>query len=649
MKQRKVKLRDKNIYLLLILFLAAIIYFNTLQNDFTNWDDDTLILYNYRIQDLNLEKFEKILTTPTATDYLPLKELSYALDYYFWKLDPFGFHLSNLILFVLNCLLVYLIFDFIFKDKFISFLGAIVFTVHPIHVESVAWLSGRKDLLSGLFFFLSFYFYLKNRNLFALPSFILALLSKPTVIILPLLLVLYELTLNGAERNWKKIFLRVFPFFLIAAVSGFITLRVGFEKGVVKTHIGETFLENLMLMSGVFFDYIKLVFLPINLCAHYTIPINIAPNAVKFLFLFFLLLLILSMRKTGFDSQTKFFLIWPVITILPISYIIPISILKADRYLYLPSITFAAFAAILFHKLYNRSSKLKPLVIIIPLLLLFSILTVERNKIWKNSITLMEDTVKKSPGFFIAYNNLGIAYSNAKLYNKAFNSYRKALEINPYFAKAHANIGTLYATVGNYQKGLVEIKAALKLDPFISDVQFNLGLLYYKIGLLDEAIIHYEKASRLAPEHERFRRALIKAKQEKEQIIKEIANPEKAKMIKMKISDSYNNLGIMEFTENMIGEAEIAFKKALLFNPENKMAKLNLANIYFLNKEYDKSITEYENVIKSNPKIYKAYWNLGLIYKAKGDKVMAFKTFKKILEAEPDNRAVLNEIESLKR
>jgi len=643
-----VKIKDKNIYLLLIFFSAAIIYFNTLWNDFTNWDDDELILYNYRIQDLNLEKLKKILTTPTVTDYLPLKELSYAIDYYLWKLNPFGFHLSNVVLFVLNCLLVYLIFEFIFKDKFISFIGTIVFTVHPIHVESVAWISGRKDLLSGLFFFLSFYAYLKNRNIFALLSFILALLSKPTVVILPLVLILYELTINKIENKWKTILPKVSPFFIVAVISAFITLKVGVEKGVVKEHIGDTFSVNFMLMNGVFFDYLRLIFLPVNLCMRYMIPIEITFKSIMFLILL-IIFLIISIKEIKFNSHSLFFLIWSVITILPVSNIIPISTLKADRYLYLPSIAFAAFASILFNKLSGRTLKIKSLFVIMPVLLLFSILTVERNKVWKNSITLMEDTIKKSPDMFIAYNNLGIAYSDAKLYDKAINSYKKALELNPYFAKAHANIGTLYATVKNYQKSLVEIKSALKLNPNIPGAQFNLGLLYYKIGLLDEAIIQYEKAVRINPEHEEYRRALSEAKREKELMIKEVTNPEISEKIKLKISNNYNNLGVMELIEKMYGDAEISLRKALLYSPENKMAKLNLANIYFLKGDLDNSISEYESVIKSEPNLYKAYWNLGLIYKAKGDKVKASEILNKLLKISPNNQAILKEIEALSK
>ena len=261
----------------------------------------------------------------------------------------------------------------------------------------------------------------------------------------------------------------------------------------------------------------------------------------------------------------------------------------------------------------------------------------------------MEDTIKKSPDMFIAYNNLGIAYSDAKLYDKAINSYKKALELNPYFAKAHANIGTLYATVKNYQKSLVEIKSALKLNPNIPGAQFNLGLLYYKIGLLDEAIIQYEKAVRINPEHEEYRRALSEAKREKELMIKEVTNPEISEKIKLKISNNYNNLGVMELIEKMYGDAEISLRKALLYSPENKMAKLNLANIYFLKGDLDNSISEYESVIKSEPNLYKAYWNLGLIYKAKGDKVKASEVLNKLLKISPNNQAILKEIEGLSK
>src|SRR3972149_836057 len=143
------------ISIFLILVISFIVYSNSLKNGFVNYDDNWLVLENRKIKGLGLENLYNIFSEPTASDYLPLKELSYALDYHFWRLNPLGFHLTNVILFMINCLLVYLLTLKIFEDKALSFFSSLLFTLHPIHAEAVNWISARKDVLSGMFFFLS--------------------------------------------------------------------------------------------------------------------------------------------------------------------------------------------------------------------------------------------------------------------------------------------------------------------------------------------------------------------------------------------------------------------------------------------------------------------------------------------------------------
>src|SRR4030067_958019 len=197
---------------LLILALSFAVYSNSLKNGFVNYDDAWLVLENKKIKELSLESIYKIFSEATESDYLPLKEISYIIDYHFWKLNPLGFHLTNVFLFMINCLVIYFLIFRIFEDAIFSLFTSLLFALHPIHTEAVDWVSSRKDVLSGVFFFMSLLFYIISTSnpplppfskgveywaaesnsvsvptkrlyyLFSIISFVLSLFSKPSVI-----------------------------------------------------------------------------------------------------------------------------------------------------------------------------------------------------------------------------------------------------------------------------------------------------------------------------------------------------------------------------------------------------------------------------------------------------------------------------------
>ena len=287
---------------------------------------------------------------------------------------------------------------------------------------------------------------------------------------------------------------------------------------------------------------------------------------------------------------------------------------------------------------FSRSSSLSiaaPALII----LLLSITTYQRNLVWSDWISLWEDTVKKSPLNPRAFLNLGVGYEKKEMFNEAIAAYRRAIEIDPYHIKAHANLGTVFSRFNNFRDGIRELEIAIKINPKLDAAYFNLGTTYKKMGLLDEAVIEYEKALSLKPDDELIRRVLIKVIKQREVMNEEMKDPVKAKEIKKKLSDSYYNLGAIQLMDNVYNKAEDFFKKALGYNNSNIMAKLNLGNVYYLKGEFDEAIKEFKEVVKTDPKFYKA----------KGDKVNALEVFKKYSKVEPENSVLKKEIEDLSR
>ena len=230
-----------------LFILSFILYFQTIFHGFVNYDDDWLILDNYKIR--TLENTARFFTEPTATDYLPMKELSYALNYFFCGVNPAGYHFTDVMLYGLTVVFVFLFLKELSESYLLPVIASIIFLTHPLHAEVVNWASARKDSLSGFFFFASFYFFVRHLKrvdlkkssiyLFSLFLFLLSLLSKPSVIMAPVLLLLVEFSFfNGGKKGFfpQGALKRAMPFIAISLFFAFITLNTAVEQNVVKEY-----------------------------------------------------------------------------------------------------------------------------------------------------------------------------------------------------------------------------------------------------------------------------------------------------------------------------------------------------------------------------------------------------------------------------
>ena len=217
--------RSYALAIFLLVLVGGGLYLNSLGNIFTNWDDG-MIYSNTEVRSLSWENIRTIFTLKKGGTYQPIRVLCYAIDYHFWKLNPLGYHLTNILFYILTCLMVYFsLFHLSMKLREkaspdshgrVAFFGSLLFAAHPVHVEAVTWMVGRKEVLQGFFFFLAFYSYLKGRGeegskkiiylSIVLGSFLLAVLSKPSAVVFPAVIILYEITL--AKEKYFGILLR---------------------------------------------------------------------------------------------------------------------------------------------------------------------------------------------------------------------------------------------------------------------------------------------------------------------------------------------------------------------------------------------------------------------------------------------------------
>ena len=496
----------------IIIFLTLIIYFNSFKNDFVNWDDPGLIIKNKKIRSLDWQNILEIFTPKKSSTFQPIRVLSYAIDYRIWKFNSIGYHITNLLLYILTCIMVffslYMLSTHLRKGisgashQRVAFFGSLLFAAHPVHVEAVTWLSARKEVLHGFFFFLAFYFYLKGREeetrrkiillSLVLSAFLLAVLSKPSAVVFPAVLLIYEMTskkdrwIDFVKRYWFFILLSIF----ISLIFLTILIEVMLGAGGIKPYRGGTFFNNLLASFYIFINNIKLLAFTVNYSAAYTIRVFYSVFCLQSLLVIgitFLLfgLSIWSLKKTKVFFFSFFFFF---VTLLPYLNIVPISTLLADRYLFVPSFSFCFLLGLGFDKFYSLAAKrfsdgfFKLLSVVIFLFLLggYSFLTMQQNKVWENSYTLWSDAVEKYPESNEANALMGVVYMDLGMDEQAAEYLEKAVQILPIDYESRNNLGIVYERLNMPEKALIELLTAIALKPENDLTKINLSVFYQR-------------------------------------------------------------------------------------------------------------------------------------------------------------------------
>jgi len=497
--------------LIFILFLAILaIYYKSLYFPFINFDDPDYIIDNYYIRDLSWQGFYKIFSQPIYGNYFPLQILSYALDYQLWYTRPFGYHLHNVVLHILNAVLVFLLLKKIFSNTWISFLSALLFGLHPVNVESVIWVSERKNVLFLAFTVLSLLAYLSyvgEERLFrrrawywmSMLFFSLALLSKVAAVVLPLLLLLYDFCFLR-RRKWEMVRDKI-PFFFLSFLFSLITFWVYYSSGELSHFHGESPYRTFLAMINVFVEYIIYLFVPLDLdhCYSTPIPQTIFERQVLLSLGAIFLLALLAWRSFRRDRLLFFWFGWFFISLLPVLNIVPISILRADRYMYLPAIGFFYLFSLELWKISQVSSPFyrRPIFIFGAFLITgaLAFLTIERNQVWKDDLTLWEDNLRKFPQSLVPYKNLGGAYIHQGKLDLAIFYFEAGLREDPNAVTLMNDLAVAYINKGNLKRAEELLFQGNRINPKDSYIYSNLGLVYLEKGDMESRGL-YEKGDR---------------------------------------------------------------------------------------------------------------------------------------------------------
>jgi Tetratricopeptide repeat. len=423
-----------------ITLLTAIVFLPALFNNFVGWDDPEYVYENPLIRGFSLSNLKGIFTQSFQGTYCPLTIVSYAIEYHFFGAQPFIYHLTNYVLHILVTLSVLVFMYSMGTGILVAGIVSLLFGIHPLHVESVAWIAERKDVLYALFYILAMQFYLwylkKNNAYYYIISLLLSVLSclaKPMAVTIPLILFLIDYFNN--RKFSLKILIEKIPFFAVALIVGLIAFKFQVASGV--TNVGtDRVVRIYFLAKEIPFYLMKLIF-PIPLSGIYPFY-SIGPQHLPELYfnitvqiLFACLIFYSSRYSKKFALGGLFF----IITLLPVLKLVPTGdVFAADRYMYIPSIGIFYIISLWISKaLIGHLNKTFKAIVIIALLLwviFLCVTTINRCEVWRNSETFFLNILKQSPNIPRANINLGIYYFNKGDYSKAMYYFEKALALN---------------------------------------------------------------------------------------------------------------------------------------------------------------------------------------------------------------------------
>lgn len=483
--------RVLSLSVILIVVLGITVYCNSLNGKFI-LDDDLLIKDNAFLK--NSTPIGGFLTTNimagaglVTASYRPFQIITYKIDYSIWKLNPTGYHLTNMLLHIFVGLCIYWLINILYNDNKLSFATSALFVIHPIHTEAVSYISGRADSLCALFMLLCLIIYTKHMDrdrmgifnyALLLLAYALALLSKEMSVILPLLLLFYHFVFKKKIRA---------PEFLslLGVLAAYIAIRLAYLKPISALPLPghDAVFDRIPGFFAAMANYIKLLVIPFPLHMEYgtrlfafTDPIVITGIVITFT----ILALVYLKRK---DRVVLFSAGWFFLTLLPSANLYKINAYMAEHFLYMPSMGFFLLIAYTLTIIY-RDERYKALgtILMITVILFYSALTIRQNNYWKDPLTFYDRTLRFAPDSASIYYGRGLLYDKQGDYDLAIADYDRAIRIKPDYVDAYNNRGIVYDKKGDYTQAIADYNRAIRIKPDYAPAHSNLIKTYKKIG-----------------------------------------------------------------------------------------------------------------------------------------------------------------------
>ncbi|HEV8145057.1 MAG TPA: tetratricopeptide repeat protein, partial [Bryobacteraceae bacterium] len=561
-----------------VLVVATFVIYRPVKGfDFVRYDDQDLVLENEHIREgITARNIGWALTTADSANWYPLTRLSQMLDIELFGLDAGRHHLTNVAIHALAGALLFFLLRRLTGADWPSAAVAFLFLLHPLHVESVAWIAERKDVLSTLFWFVTIWAYLDyvarpsgRRYALIIAAFLCGLMSKPMIVTLPLLLMLLDIW--PLKRGWQirdKI-----PLFALSAVVSIITFLAQRNAGAMGlkvplfTRIGNAAISCIVYLAQFFWPAKLAVFYPYPTA----LPMwQVAGSTV--------LLIAISLAAWRFRERAPYFIIgwaWYLITLLPVIGLVQVGHqAHADRYTYVPSIGISIAMAWGVSEALAKFTRLRPLVVSLASVAALGCVmtTAAQLNHWKDSETLFRHALAVTQGNYVAHHNLGSALWRSGRPAEAAEQYRATLALQPQNGGAHGGLGQALVQQGDLQGGVAELTEAVRLGPTFADARFLLGSVLGRIGRPSEAIEHLTEAVRLRPQD----------------------------------ADFHYNLANALAVAGRMDEAIVEFRAALERNPSDAMTYYSLGNALATRGRLDDAIANFEQALRLRPGMQEA-------------------------------------------
>jgi len=659
-------LQNSTMVLSLLLFLlSACTFVPVLKNGFINFDDPIYVTENVHVnQGLSCASFKWAFHGTDGGIWLPLTWISHMLDCQIYGLKPWGHHLTNVLIHAMSTALVFVWLFRVTGAKWRSFMVAALFGLHPLRVESVAWVAERKDVLSVMFWFLTLLAYTEYvkksptkhsiaKRFYALTFlfFIFGLMAKPMLVTLPFVLLLLDywpLSRIQERKSVRKLIIEKWPFFVLSILASILAFFVQ-KSGVVL--LGQlSFFDRIKNVIVSYVQYIGKTFWPENLCVYYPYPDYFSFGTV---FASVVLLVIISAVFIWQWRRHPYLLVgwlWFLGTFMPVIGLVQVGKQAvADRYTYIPQVGLLlclVWGAHALTKTWKRQSLILSATAI-AIIIACMMLTCRQIGYWRDSETLfghaiavtknnavahislgnafiqsgrIDDAIVQyqeaseiNPNSAEAQNNLGNAFLQKGKVDEAVIHYQKALEVAPGYAQAHDDLGDVFLHKGNESAAIQQFQMALEIDPKDARSHIDLGIALYQSGRMDEAIVQYQMALEISPDD----------------------------------TKTHNNLGLALYQSGRTDEAAAQYQSALDIDPKNADAHINLGNFFLQAKQFDDAIIHYEKALEIDPNDAETHYALSLALSQLGrtDKAIASAQRALRLANEQNNSALATAIQ----
>ncbi len=662
--------------------LTFILYLPALSHEFVNWDDGQYVYENLHIRSFDLNLFRWAFFDFYAANWHPLTWISHALDYAIWGLNPMGHHLTNNILHALNTFLVVLLvvrlieavpgkqqlsssqvvewpgnnsttqrLNLFSPSRFTLIAAAVtglLFGLHPIHVESVAWVAERKDLLCAFFFLLSVLSYTKyvtdtlqyaegighsekesvpsaesreQRAVFSmlhalyamrytLCFFVLALLSKPMAVSLPVVLLLldwYPFQRIQSLKTLPAAVMEKLPFIALSIVSAILTILAQKAGGATELISSVPFSARLLVAAKSLVAYLWNMVSPLNLVPFYPYPKNVSPLSPEYFLPIVLIVAISISCMLVVRKQRLWLSCWAyyVITMTPVLGLVQVGYqAMADRYTYLPGLGPFLLAGLSTAWFSGRVSKtisrgfmfsLFNATAALLIIASMSYATLKQISIWKNSIVLWTYVIEKEPSSpEMAYSNRGSAFNDLGQFGRAIEDFSKAIALNPSYSLAYLNRGSAFINTVRPDRAMEDFSRVIAMEP-LAEVYYLRGKVFEREGLSEKALSDYKQAIALKPSY----------------------------------GSAYFSLGVLYGKSGSVGKAIDCFDKYIDIMPDNFLAYKNRGVAYSLLGQYDKALKDLGKSIEFNSRYAEVYGDRGNVYLKIGQKELAVRDFQK--------------------